>query len=88
MSRRTKVLAQIRHTRAVRRRVSRQALRSRRTPEGLELWPLVAAEVVCVLTWVLTGVSFALMAALVAGLGLVRVAVAEDAPPQRQRRVR
>jgi hypothetical protein len=68
--------------------VSRRALRSRRTPEGLDLRPLLAAEVICVLTWVLTGVSFALMAALVAGLGLVLVAVGEDAPPQRQRRVR
>ena len=68
--------------------MSRQTLRLRRTPERLELRPLLAAEVVCVLTWVLTGVSIALMAALVAGLGLVLVAVAEGAPPQRQRRVR
>jgi hypothetical protein len=68
--------------------VSRRVLRSRRTPEGLYLRSLLAAEVVCVLTWVLTGVSFALMAALIAGLGLVLVAVGEDVPPQRQRRVR
>ena len=68
--------------------MSRQALRSRRTPEALDFWPLLAVEVVSVLTWVLTGVSFALMAALLAGLGLVLVAVVEDAPPQRQRRVR
>jgi hypothetical protein len=37
---------------------------------------------------VLTGVSFALIAALVAGLGLVLVAVAKDSPPERQRRVK
>jgi hypothetical protein len=36
----------------------------------------------------MTGVAFALFAALAAGLGLVLAAVVEEDPPERRRRVR
>ena len=42
---------------------------------------LVAAEVVCLLAWAITGVGYALLAALVAGLGLVLAAVTPEQPP-------
>ena len=47
---------------------------------------LVAAEVVCLLAWAITGVGYALLAALVAGLGLVLAAVTAEQPPTRPRR--
>lgn len=56
---------------------------------GLDLGTLVAAEVVCLLAWAITGVGYALLAALVAALGLVLVAVTPGQPPTRpERRVR
>lgn len=56
---------------------------------GLDLGTLVAAEVVCLLAWAITGVGYALLAALVAALGLVLVAVTPGQPPtQPKRRVR
>ena len=67
----------------------RRARRARRTPVGLDLGTLVAAEVVCLLAWAITGVGYALLAALVAALGLVLVAVTPGQPPTRpERRVR
>jgi hypothetical protein len=68
--------------------VSRRALRSRRPPEELDLRTLVAAEVVCLLTWVLTGGEMALFPAVVAGLGLILVAVSEENDSPQRRRVR
>ncbi len=56
---------------------------------GLDLGTLVAAEVVCLFAWAITGVGYALLAALVAALGLVLVAVTPGQPPTRpERRVR
>jgi hypothetical protein len=55
----------------------------------LNVRTLVACELICVLTWALTGTGYALMAALVAGLGLVLAAVTPEQPPtQPRRRVR
>jgi hypothetical protein len=68
--------------------VNRRSLRSRRTREELDVRALLAVELVCVLTWAMTGVAFALFAALAAGLGLVLAAVVEEDPPERRRRVR
>jgi hypothetical protein len=68
--------------------MSRRALRSRRQPESLDLRTLVIAEVVCLLTWVITGAGVALFPALVAGFGLVVVAARPDGgAPQPRRRV-
>ena len=60
--------------------------RASRTPVRLDLGTLVAAEVVCLLAWAITGVGYALLAALVAGLGLVLAAVTAEQPPTRPRR--
>jgi hypothetical protein len=49
---------------------------------------LLAAEIACVLAWALTGEPVALLAALVAGLGLVVVALGTEDRPPHQRRVR
>jgi small-conductance mechanosensitive channel len=49
---------------------------------------LLATELVCILAWALTGEGFALVAALVAGLGLVAVALGTEDRPSHQRRVR
>ena len=68
--------------------MNRRSLRSRRTREALDVRALLAVELVCVLTWAMTGVAFALFAALAAGLGLVLAAVVEEDPPERRRRVR
>jgi hypothetical protein len=68
--------------------VNRRSLRSRRTREELDVRALLAVELVCVLTWAMTGVAFALFAALAAGLGLVLAAMVEEDPPERRRRVR
>jgi hypothetical protein len=72
------------------RRVSRA--RRRRFGGGesppLNVGTLVVCELICVLTWALTGTGYALIAALVAGLGLVLAAVTPESPPTRRRRVR
>ena len=49
---------------------------------------LLAAEIVSVLAWALTGVLVAIIAALVAGLGLVVGALGTEDRPPHQRRVR
>ena len=70
----------------------RRDRRSRRTWEGLELRAdvraLLATELVSVLAWALTGEGLALAVALVAGLGLVVVALGTEDQPPHQRRVR
>lgn len=45
-------------------------------------------EVACILVWVLTGVGLALFPALVAGLGLVHVAVEGEDDARERPRVR
>jgi uncharacterized membrane protein len=64
----------------------RRARRARRTPVRLNLPTLAAAEVVCVLAWAVTGTAYALLAALVAALGITLAAVTPEQPPTRSRR--
>jgi hypothetical protein len=71
----------IRLRRRARLAAERRARRARRTPVRLDPLTLVAAEVVCLLAWAITGVGYALLAALVAGLGLVLAAVTPEQPP-------
>ena len=79
----------IRLRRRARLAAERRARRARRTPVRLDPLTLAAAEAVCVLVWAVTGVGYALLAALVAGLGLVLVTVTAERPPTRpERRVR
>lgn len=55
------------------RRVTRRdRRRSGRSGRGL-VWALLAAEVACALAWALTGELLALVAAVVAGMGLLVV---------------
>jgi hypothetical protein len=55
----------------------------------VDLPTLAAAEVVCVLAWAVTGTVYALLAALVAALGIVLAAVTPEQPPTPpKRRVR
>jgi hypothetical protein len=49
---------------------------------------LLAAEIACILAWALTGDLVAIIAALVASLGLVVVALGTEDRPSHQRRVR
>jgi hypothetical protein len=44
--------------------------------EELDVWVLIAAELVCVLAWALVGGWLPIVAALVAGVGLLLAAVA------------
>jgi uncharacterized membrane protein len=79
----------IRLQRRARLRAERRARRARRTPVRVDLPTLAAAEVVCVLAWAVTGTVYALLAALVAALGIVLAAVTPEQPPTLpKRRVR